>query len=1594
MHGAMLPGHAGRPGRFLAGFLTGVCLIAWADPGFALRARQQADDSSGRGSVANALTAGLEEVDVQAEVDRHFWTVLGEKQKTGDPADDVRVLFLYPLGNKLLRRAEARSTEVYVLKDEHEPSRGIDRALLLDMVRRINPHFLGVFVNDQVKSDILSVKVTPELRGLLSMGLGTDNLDLVAAAWRGIPVSYVGRPGGGESVLTGATAEHLVTLFLTQWFRVLDRIALVREGEQVPPDRSWAEIFRRHLDQDRERYAPVIGDIHWAMLLRELRRLDEAVKIPLEDKFRGARNGKEGTVRSKQLSSVPEIPGLESRLGFSDSSGEFLERWLEQAHALGVASVFYTGKRNKKADKAGAQYVASLAELAETADYVVRAPGDESVFPETTSAWLIDSARWAVPANLSNPGTEIEAMLNSTLIGKQLGFLGVGPIGVRAAWFMHSFGVRLQTIQHNLGNPIYDQLRGELGMVPVPESRIREFIESSDGILSALPAKAPDYLTADNWKSLDHRRRVWAVDGRGQLFGRNPGEDRVFAGQVLKNPGVELATDVLLDEFLPLAKQPLLSPFLRRQVTVTPHVASNAESPDGRLTVRGDGMGRVLADNFDAMLADKKQAELPNPVKLPNVAAPRASGPQGPEAGLEEPQQRIERAIRRLSQSTFLPAVVSPKERALLRDLLQRVRVVPFDEKGIYLEGGAIHLGTSPGQNEATLAHLLVWGGRVWRAMERVSEKGRSAAASQPALSQRLLSAAELLRGVHIQLHTGPDTTIYKGKIFLAVGDSTTLPELALELVRAAGGLSREDPATSSVSPAQRAEELALAFLGETDAAARQQFETAREEGAAEGKREPANQKLQEPALDADLVTRIKGHLQLGSVSLEETWPVFAEELSAVLRLTSQDRKIRFLEGLYNVFGFILYSKNTATDVGVRDEQAARLNIASMAAEALAKALGRYLNDPFLGQKGTLSQKEALEETARGMEMENLLSYLRFGHIPEFLAQKIKKQEVSPEITHQLLRDQTLARRTSGMTSIMQQTARGMLTSQPTHTLLLTGPRPEETGSSGDVSREPKLYIPELAPEDGYRIGADGLIDEFLKTLETGGTLEDLKIPSVLLDNVQLALSRPQERTPSGGDELSDLLRFYHYLGSVERVQKAWRPFLKETDLSALAKEFQLSERAIVAGLFVWRVLQPRFDSDAEKTLLARLNELGKSTDAIFSFIAEFQKRFKTAQAVRREVTQAAREAHHAAVVADLQPQREERRDQERDRLLQQFAELGIPLGGPSTGGPSTGPAEDPGLSNAPTFEGFVYRLHRMVLDDEAVRSLNADRQAAEQAMARLVGGEKGAEGSFRPGRAAIMRPLHSDRVDDPLRFYIAGEIEGEPLAKALFNFFEGFQGFPKSRWWKENTIGSRLRSFQAALPDFATARLEVAAAKERAHEERLTHLETTQEDVLKRLGDLEKRFPSQGTGLEEVNLAGVAFLVFDPAAAPALARQLGPRGADLFVVAETPEIALKLLEQGISVDRIIGATGRGFLEDDYRSVHSLIQRFVYSYPDDWQAKLVDSLGLERLSQTIYPIYDPESLVKVLNGLAVPSPLIRSILEERAGMEEGTGREA
>ena len=268
--------------------------------------------------------------------------------------------------------------------------------------------------------------------------------------------------------------------------------------------------------------------------------------------------------------------------------------------------------------------------MAQAADYLLVSPERREVFSEKVLAqlnrerkyrWLVDSADWKVPEGLADPREEIYAVLNSTLAGRWLGFLGLGPIGAKTVRFMAPFGAYLQSVKHNEANPIYEALgkpakEGGVGMQY--RGTVRALIATGDGTLSALPADTLAYLAPENWPDQDEkprRRRVFANVGRGGVFG----DEQKVADELRSRSDVELALDVLTREALPLQQQPLLAPDL--PVDVTPHIASNKESPHrdasgNAVSVRGDGMGMVMADNFDAMLAGKRQEDLPNPVKL------------------------------------------------------------------------------------------------------------------------------------------------------------------------------------------------------------------------------------------------------------------------------------------------------------------------------------------------------------------------------------------------------------------------------------------------------------------------------------------------------------------------------------------------------------------------------------------------------------------------------------------------------------------------------------------------------------------------------------------------------------------------------------------------------------------------------------------------------------------------------------------------------------------------------------------------------------------------------------------------------------------
>ena len=78
-------------------------------------------------------------------------------------------------------------------------------------------------VTDRV--DAYVIDAAPRLRAIANMAVGTDNIDLQAAAARGIPV------GNTPDVLTDATADIAFALLLALARRIVPGAAMVRAGE-------------------------------------------------------------------------------------------------------------------------------------------------------------------------------------------------------------------------------------------------------------------------------------------------------------------------------------------------------------------------------------------------------------------------------------------------------------------------------------------------------------------------------------------------------------------------------------------------------------------------------------------------------------------------------------------------------------------------------------------------------------------------------------------------------------------------------------------------------------------------------------------------------------------------------------------------------------------------------------------------------------------------------------------------------------------------------------------------------------------------------------------------------------------------------------------------------------------------------------------------------------------------------------------------------------------------------------------------------------------------------------------------------------------
>jgi glyoxylate reductase len=92
--------------------------------------------------------------------------------------------------------------------------------------RASRAHGLLTMLTDRVDAELLDA--CPELRAVANMAVGTDNVDLAAAAERGIPV------GNTPGVLTDATADLTMALMLAITRRLPEGMARVRGGRWGP----------------------------------------------------------------------------------------------------------------------------------------------------------------------------------------------------------------------------------------------------------------------------------------------------------------------------------------------------------------------------------------------------------------------------------------------------------------------------------------------------------------------------------------------------------------------------------------------------------------------------------------------------------------------------------------------------------------------------------------------------------------------------------------------------------------------------------------------------------------------------------------------------------------------------------------------------------------------------------------------------------------------------------------------------------------------------------------------------------------------------------------------------------------------------------------------------------------------------------------------------------------------------------------------------------------------------------------------------------------------------------------------------------------
>ena len=144
---------------------------------------------------------------------------------------------------------------------------------------------LLALVTDRVDAAVLDA--APQLRAIANMAVGTDNIDLEAAAERGIPV------GNTPDVLTDATADLAFALLLALARKIVPGAAKVRDGEW----RTWEPAG----DLGADLAGATLGVVGWGRIGQAVARRAEGFGMEVDPQLALVRAAARRAARAGRL---------------------------------------------------------------------------------------------------------------------------------------------------------------------------------------------------------------------------------------------------------------------------------------------------------------------------------------------------------------------------------------------------------------------------------------------------------------------------------------------------------------------------------------------------------------------------------------------------------------------------------------------------------------------------------------------------------------------------------------------------------------------------------------------------------------------------------------------------------------------------------------------------------------------------------------------------------------------------------------------------------------------------------------------------------------------------------------------------------------------------------------------------------------------------------------------------------------------------------------------------------------------------------------------------------------------------------------------